>query len=972
MALALFLGGLSVISLMYGKNRLALILGYLVTSIGFLTLLEYITGYNFGIDQLLMEQPNDTNTPYPGRMGPSNALSFTSMGLGFVFMANSWRFKSRQLVLRFFACISIGFAIICAVAWLTGAASKGWIEFTRLEGRGTIEIWILSAAIIVYAWTHCKDYDGALPPLLPLPTVSAFIMGTIFLWRALDGQELVQFQKVNKNKADNIKTTLGNFINHHVESLEYMAKRWEIRGGTPKPEWEVDALSYIDIKSGLKVLEWADSTFHVRWIVPLENNEAAENLDMMFDNKRAEAIKALREEPETMISPVVNLVQGGKGILVYVPLFIPSGNFDGFIVGGFDINTLFDGILTHNILKDYAVTVYEKGKKIYSRDEIGEINKDIPPATSELNFYGNTWLITVEPRPELLDEYRSILPAFTLFFGLFLSILIFFGVFFAQISYRRSRQLEKALHELNESKLQTEVLLNSMSEGVFGLDKDKKIAFVNPAGRKMIGLNTTQYVGETVDDLIHLTKADGTQYSKTESPLHAVFYDGEMYTVNNELFWRKDGTNFNVEFTCTPIRSGRAIEGAVMVFRNISSRIRAEAEVKEAQRRLRAIIDNATSVIYLKDLGGKYLEVNKAYSDLFHLKQEDILGKTDYEIFPKAYADKFRHNDLEVIKKKYPLNYEEVAPLDDGEHTYVSVKFPLYDAEDQMYATCGISTDITERKQAEVKLLDFLKQLENANDELKVARKTAEEANAAKSSFLANMSHEIRTPLNGVIGMASLLLTTPLEEKQEKYVSRINLSGKVLLDIINDILDFSKIEAGELRLEIIPFDLDSIVKEIGELMQPKIEEKRLEFIINYSSDAPTRVQGDPTRMRQIITNLVSNAIKFTSKGRVSVNINYIKALDENPYFRFEVEDTGIGISAGVIHRLFEKFSQADVSTTRRFGGTGLGLAITKQLVEMMGGKIGCKSEIDKGSIFWLEIPLEVEKNFSSEELRRKN
>ncbi|MFQ5729568.1 MAG: PAS domain S-box protein, partial [Waddliaceae bacterium] len=345
------------------------------------------------------------------------------------------------------------------------------------------------------------------------------------------------------------------------------------------------------------------------------------------------------------------LVQGGRGFLVYVPLF-PNGEFDGFIVGGFDIKALFDGILTGNILKDYAVTVYEGDKEIYSRDDTEITQKKIPGAESVLNFYGNTWRIKVEPRAKLLDEYRSILPAFTLFFGIFLSLLIFFGVYFAQSSYIRSRELEKALRELRESKMQTEVLLNSMGEGVFGLDSKKKIIFVNPAGMKMIGLSTTQLVGESIDDLFHLTKADSTPYSKEESPLYSVFRDGEMHTVNNELFWRKDGTNFNVEFTCAPIRSSHAIEGAVIVFRNISGRIRAEAEIKETQRRFRSIIDNATSVIYLKDLEGKFLAINKAFTELFHVENKDAIGKTDYDIFPEAFAHKFRQNDLEVIEKK--------------------------------------------------------------------------------------------------------------------------------------------------------------------------------------------------------------------------------------------------------------------------------------------------------------------------------
>ena len=314
---------------------------------------------------------------------------------------------------------------------------------------------------------------------------------------------------------------------------------------------------------------------------------------------------------------------------------------------------------------------------------------------------------------------------------------------------------------------------------------------------------------------------------------------------------------------------------------------------------------------------------------------------------------------------KKAITYEEAVPQDDGEHTYLSVKFPLYDANDKIYAICGISTDITERKQAEVKLLSFLKQLEKTNKELKIARKKAEEANVAKSAFLANMSHEIRTPLNGVIGMTSLLLKTELDQKQNKYVNHISLSGKVLLEIINDILDFSKIEAGELKLEAIPINLNELIKEIGDLLQPKADEKNLELTIRYAPGTPSHLYGDPTRLRQIITNLVSNAIKFTQEGFVLINVSALERSESEAKIRCEIQDTGIGIPKDKREHIFEKFSQADASTTRKFGGTGLGLAITRQLIDMMNGRIGCDSHEGKGSTFWFEIPLKIDAESST-------
>ncbi|ADI38493.1 putative sensory histidine kinase [Waddlia chondrophila 2032/99] len=948
-ALGFFLGGLSCAIFKSGWRKTALAMAWCVALIGYLTLLEYILGFDFGIDQVFV---NDTN-PYKGRMAPNAAVCFSFIGTALIFVFNTWRFEMRQLLIRIFACLTVAFALIGFSAWLTGAVSKGWIEFTRLDGRPTIEFFTLSASVIVYAWTHCKTYDGALPPMLPMPTTIAVILATIFLWQALDGQERIQFRNLNLSDAEHIKSTIETYINHQVSALENMAKRWEMRGSTPKSEWEMDAIAYIDIKSGLRVIEWADSSYHVRWVVPTEGNEPAIDLNMMIDPKKGATLQEMHRQKATAASPIINLVQGGKGFLVYVPLF-PNDQFDGFIVGGFDVKAMFDGMITGNILNDYLVQVSENGKIIYERDDTGKQDQHLDGATVDLNFYNNVWKLILKPRAELLAEHRSVLPAFTLFFGVFLAIVVFFGVYFAQSSYLRSRELVKAMNELNESKIQTEVLLHSMGEGVFGLNKKKKVAFVNPAGEHMVGMRQEDVVGKPIQELFHLMKSDETPYHIKDSAIYKVFEDGRMHTVNNELFCRKDGTSFNVEFTCGPLRREDTIEGVVLVFRDITNRIRAEAEIKETQRRLRAIIDNATSVIYVKDLKGRYLIANKQYLDLFHLTNEEVIGKTDYEIFSKDVADKFSLNDNDVLEKGKAVTYEETAPLDDGEHTYVSVKFPLYDAEDNIYATCGISTDITERKEQELKQLEFLKQIEQSNQDLEIARKKAEEANIAKSTFLANMSHEIRTPLNGVIGMTSLLLNTPLDKSQEKYANRIDLSGKVLLEIINDILDFSKIEAGELNLEKIPCNLEEIVEEVGELMQPKAEEKGLNLEISYAHDTPKHLIGDPTRIRQVIMNLTSNAIKFTQEGSVAIKVSNPK----KAFIRVEVTDTGIGIPQEKKMHIFEKFSQADVSTTRKFGGTGLGLAICKQLIEIMEGKIGCESIENKGSTFWFEIPLQ--------------
>jgi len=516
------------------------------------------------------------------------------------------------------------------------------------------------------------------------------------------------------------------------------------------------------------------------------------------------------------------------------------------------------------------------------------------------------------------------------------------------VSVRDITERKDAEARLAALEERSRLILTSVNDGIVGLDNDGRIVFANPAAPTLLGFTEAELLGKRMHSEVHHRYANGQEFPRGACAMYQTSIDGRKRTVDSEVLWKKDGTSVPVEYSTTPMYKDGALIGTVVVYRDITERKAAQQALAHANMMSDSALDLTKAGYWLIDFSDPdYYTSSERAAAIFgehpapgyryHLANEwySRIAEAD----PKVAEATGAHFAEAVAGKvpRYDATYCYKRPID-GEVVWIRAIGNLTRNDDGtpriMY---GVSQDVTEIKKAAEEILR--------------AKQIAEEATRAKSDFLANMSHEIRTPMNAIIGMSHLALQTGLDKQQRNYIEKVHRSAENLLGIINDILDFSKIEAGKLTLEKIEFRLEDVLDNLASLVGMKAEDKALELLFDTPEDVPTALVGDPMRLGQVLANLGSNAVKFTQSGEIVVGVEKVAEDDAGVELHFRVKDSGIGMTPEQCSRLFQSFSQADTSTTRKYGGTGLGLAISKNLVEMMGGRIWVDSEAGQGSTF---------------------
>ena len=505
---------------------------------------------------------------------------------------------------------------------------------------------------------------------------------------------------------------------------------------------------------------------------------------------------------------------------------------------------------------------------------------------------------------------------------------------------------ETVWSHLNQAKKLSTILVNGGEYNGESISAPKNSILRNKAQETINEINTLEKLAELRLQALLTSQAGSKTDTEFDHQFHKIQRILEQVDKEIKVFIEQDLRTFfllNISAGLLILLFGIVL---IIKFRDIFN--------TQEERAIRIFEDSINPMMTI-DENGIIDTFNKASETLLGYRKNEIIGQHIKTLMPSFFSVKHA-SQLPEYKENSEQKMTSVSREVTAQHkggTTIDIHLSIGETHvrDEIFFICTL-TDISERLASE-------KQIKEQNTFLTIEKNKAEMATKAKDSFLATMSHEIRTPMNGVLGMTQLLMDTKLSAEQQDYAQTISSSGTALLDIINDILDFSKIEAGKLDIEPIPFDLQNAILETVDLLHNKIAEKKLELIVDYAPELHHHFIGDPGRIRQILMNLISNAIKFTKAGHVLIKVTSLSSDKEEEHLLFEVIDTGIGIDEAAQRNLFDSFTQADTSTTRKYGGTGLGLTICKQLVELMGGKISIKSQLGDGSNFqfYLSLPL---------------
>jgi PAS domain S-box-containing protein len=941
--------------------------GIVPAVVGTLMTLEGLFGINLRIDELFARDTLLVDTVQPGRGSVMAACCIAISGFT-VF----WRVSERRARARLFAeavsgslLASVGFSTLLGYPFQLPAVYN-WGTNTAMSAVTAAALLVAGCALLVLAWRESLKNEGGPPAWLPMPAIIFSLTLTLIFWIGLREREIAYLNAKTANEMDQVATTVKSAVDQQMNLLDRLARNGADNPDTNIVAWQTDAASFFEESKELgcvsiALVDSVDSRLFAHWSYP--ENSGASGPGQLSDPRTREAIDAARSKNGPEIASSAN-ADGKKdpGFVIYAPIG-RNGSPSHYVAAEFLYARFFSTIFKQLRLPgNYTLVATVDRTEVYRSTLADGASEPTTLYKPYNNLFGRRVGLGLTPTSQLMRTDKRYLPEMALAGGLAITLLLGFtlhlarrarsGQYLSDLSNKRlvaeneeRRRIEARL-KVSDERLR--LALDSTQIGIFEWNVPKGHVYYSPGLWDLLGYEHARMPStlEVWQSLIH--PDDLPMYRKrTESQLNGIasFIDPEYRVRARTAEWRWVYVRSKSVLAGPNGRPTRII-GTVQ---DITIRRESDQALRESQaeaRKLSLVASKTDNLVIIGSADGKIEWVNSAFCRVMEYTLDEVVGKDPGLLLSGPDTDSVQSDLIrDEIAKGNGANTEIVHYSKSGRKYYLHLEVQVVrNQAGQVENFIAIENDITSRVETE--------------NQLRRAKAEADFASRAKSEFLASMSHEIRTPMNGVIGMTSILMETTLTGEQRDFVNTIRTSGEALLTIINDILDFSKIESGKMELEKAPFELALCVEEALDLFAPTAATKRLEIGYHVEQDVPPWIVGDVTRLRQIIVNLVNNAIKFTPSGSISIQVRRIPldaAVRPTPAGRMRLEitvqDTGIGIPPDRIDRLFKAFSQVDSSTTRKYGGTGLGLAICQRLCQLMYGDIRVESTLGKGSTF---------------------
>ena len=960
--------GAILIAIELGRRKAAW-LGLVPALIGLVTLGQMWLGLGPGIESWITALITGESVSIHGPMPAVAALALLVAGGLLPWLAVHSGESRRLLALAMGGSLlgTVGMTSLAGYA-LSMPMAYRWGSPISLPPTVAIIMLLTGGALLTLAWAEHGLRNTTTPVWLPVPVIVACGTFTIIFWAGLRERESAYLGTNAQIAINTFASNINLEFERQAATLERMARRWTA-DSTPAV-WESDAVPWMLDAPGAQSLARIAPNGSTVWYYPLPGNESLIAFNQLSEPERRTTLEAIAHTGTPMATSTLEIAGRGPGFVIYAPVYrasVPAG----FIGAEFTYQRFFETLDQRlKLSPNHRCAVYLGPDRVYASVKPGPPSGDNPRALESVFTLQNRRLrIVMEPTADYLRNNRRFLPEISLAAGIGITLLLGLSIHLARAARASLGAVETTnllLREENEERRRVEEMLKVSDErlrlaldatviGIFEWDCAANTLHYSSGLWTMLGLSPGDEAStpEAWQSLIHPEDLPGYQASmQAQLEGHHAFVDPEyrVRTVTGEWRWLyMRSKTVGYSDSGVPVR-------IVGTLQDVTARREAEQALLASQaaaRKLSLVASRTDNLVLIVTPDGSIEWVNESFERVMEYAIREVVGRnpTSFMVGPETNPRTVRRIKAAIAQGE-GISTDIVNYSKSGRkyHLHLEIQ-PVRNERGVLENFIAVEADITARVETE-----------NA---LRRAKAEADTASRAKSDFLASMSHEIRTPMNGVIGMTSLLLESPLNHEQRDSVNTIRTSGEALLTIINDLLDFSKIESGKLELEHQPFELAGCVEETLDLFAGQAAARHIEVAHHINPDVPAVVLGDVNRLRQVLSNLVNNAIKFTPKGSVTIMVGLADAAAAAPPLRsnhllltIAVRDSGIGIPPERLDRLFKPFSQVDSSTTRKYGGTGLGLVICQRLCTLMGGTIRVHSDINQGSTFTVTVQIE--------------